>query len=294
MTMHKCASGSNLGCSGWDKSDPFNQTEHTGQAGIGGVGVRWGEGVRVNLGKRQGYRQEVVSEVSSLWGQEKLWWGGEPPQSYQCSWQAGGIRAKERNWEKKGWRGNQDKGVGGERGSDIEQEKEEGGSKTKQWLNTHSMPGVGVLPLPFQASGRDSPRPLWSLAHPFSELLCRWREVPGRYECLYKGSRPSVFGSGAPPAPGVCGGRVGWGPGTRALAEPRKCCLQDGICQSREKEGCTNEGVDPPLGGGPWGSSLPSLGGPGVQGAGDALKARSRAGQKMESDLLGFDLECPF
>ena len=88
MTMHKCASGSSLGCSGWDKSDPFNQTEHTGQAGIGGVGVRWGEGVRVNLGKCQGYRQEVGSEVSSLWGQEKLWWGGEPPQSYQCSWQA--------------------------------------------------------------------------------------------------------------------------------------------------------------------------------------------------------------
>ena len=49
MTMHKCASGSNLGCSGWDKSDPFNQTEHTGQAGIGGVGVRWGEGVRVTV-----------------------------------------------------------------------------------------------------------------------------------------------------------------------------------------------------------------------------------------------------
>lgn len=162
--------------------------------------------------------------------------------------------------------------MGGERGSVIEQEKEEERRKTKQWLNP-SMPGVGVLPLPLQASERGSPRPLWSLAHPFSELLCQWREVRGRYECVCKGSRLSVFGSRAPPARGGWAWGWGWRPGTSALAEPRRCCLQDGICRSREKEGCTNEGADPPLGGGLQGSSLPSLVGPGVQGAGDAVES---------------------
>lgn len=33
----------------------------------------------------------------------------------------------------------------------------------------------------------------------------------------------------------------------RALAEPRRCCPQDGIRQSREKEGSKNEGVEPPI-----------------------------------------------
>lgn len=39
----------------------------------------------------------------------------------------------------------------------------------------------------------------------------------------------------------------------RALAKLRRCCLQGGICQSREKEGSKNEGVEPPIREGPRG-----------------------------------------
>ena len=39
----------------------------------------------------------------------------------------------------------------------------------------------------------------------------------------------------------------------RALAGRRRCCLQDGIRQSREKEGSKNKGVEPPIREGPRG-----------------------------------------
>lgn len=167
---------------------------------------------------------------------------------------------------------------GGERGSVIEQERGRG-AQTKQWLNP-SMPGVGVLPLPLQASERGAPQTSWSLAHPFSELLCQWREVRGRYECFCKGSRLSVFGSRAHQR-GVGGKLVGLRPGHQPW-QSRGGAVCKMASAKQEKEGCTNKGADPPSEGAARQS--PQSCWARVQGEGDAVESTGLCAVRRKED----------
>lgn len=151
------------------------------------------------------------------------------------------------------------------------------------------MPGVGccLCPSSFQEG---LPRPLWSLAHPFSELLCHWREVRGRYECLYKGRGLCVFGSRAPPAPRVGDGGLAPEPWqSRGGAVCRMASAKAGRRKAAQTKGriLFSEG-------GREAAVSPGLLGPGPRRRGMRLKACSHAGQRVESGLFGFDFERPF
>ena len=102
--------------------------------------------------------------------------------------------------------------------------------------------------------------------------------------------------------------RLGWvgggwgvlgGVGGRGLA-PRPWQSRGGaVCRmvsakAGRKKAAQTKGLILPSKGGREAAVSPVLVGPGFKGRGMRLKARSRAGQKMARDLLGFDLECPF
>lgn len=64
--------------------------------------------------------------------------------------------------------------------------------------------------------------------------------------------------------------------------------------EAGRKKAAQTKGLILPSEGGCKAAVSPVLLGPGFKGREMRLKARSCAGQKMESGLLGLDLECPF
>lgn len=144
MTMQKCTSGSNSGCSSWYRPESLTKTP---------LDKPGGEGTRVNLGQEQ------------LWGcQENLL---SPP---GCPWQARGNHPKERKWQKKGWsREQKEKEVRGKRLILIKKKEEE--SKNNCKYPQHARCQAHCL-CPLQVSRRGAPPNLPRLlAHPFSESL---------------------------------------------------------------------------------------------------------------------------